>query len=123
MLISDVAIRRPVFTAMIMSALVVFGWVFFRANSLGDALTLVGSMLCQWETFDVRTLGNPYELLVTFGAIGFMEFVHLCERTGSMTEFLLKSSRPIRWGFYYVLIIGILVFGQFTEQEFIYFQF
>jgi len=30
MLISDVAIRRPVFTAMIMASLVVFGWVFYR---------------------------------------------------------------------------------------------
>lgn len=30
MLISDVAIRRPVFTAMIMSSLVVFGYVFYR---------------------------------------------------------------------------------------------
>ena len=30
MLISNVAIRRPVFTAMVMTALVVFGWVFYR---------------------------------------------------------------------------------------------
>ena len=30
MIISDVAIRRPVFTSMIIAALVVFGWVSFR---------------------------------------------------------------------------------------------
>jgi len=30
MLISNVAIRRPVFTAMVMTALVIFGWVFYR---------------------------------------------------------------------------------------------
>ncbi|MGD0089526.1 MAG: efflux RND transporter permease subunit [Planctomycetota bacterium] len=30
MLISNIAIRRPVFTAMVMSSLVVFGWVFYR---------------------------------------------------------------------------------------------
>jgi len=30
MLISNVAIRRPVFTAMLMTSLVIFGWVFYR---------------------------------------------------------------------------------------------
>ncbi|MCZ7645892.1 MAG: efflux RND transporter permease subunit [Planctomycetota bacterium] len=30
MLISDIAIRRPVFTTMIMASLVIFGWVFYR---------------------------------------------------------------------------------------------
>jgi HAE1 family hydrophobic/amphiphilic exporter-1 len=30
MLISNVAIRRPVFTAMVMMALITFGWVFYR---------------------------------------------------------------------------------------------
>ncbi|WP_460878996.1 hypothetical protein [Pontibacter rugosus] len=56
-------------------------------------------------------------------AIAIMETVHLIQRNGSVSQLLGQRPAIVRWGVYYLAIIAVLLFGQFGNQEFIYFQF
>ncbi|MFN2340042.1 MAG: MBOAT family protein [Halanaerobium sp.] len=114
-------------------ALVNFGWIFFRANSLSDAVyvvnnlfTSLGTQLSSWTNLKAAVVGyglNQYELLLAFAVIIIMETVHLMQRQGSVREFLNQKPALYRWAAYYSLIILILGFGVYGEAEFIYFQF
>ncbi|WP_240773191.1 MBOAT family protein [Pontibacter sp. SGAir0037] len=114
--------------------LVCFAWIFFRANNIGDAFYIIRS--------SVTGIGNVGELLagtnlnhllfmdqglkifsVSVVSVLIMETVHLIERNGSASRVILQRPVWVRWSFYYVAIIAVLLFGQYGNQEFIYFQF
>lgn len=105
--------------------LVLFAWIFFRANSIGDAFLILQRMFVA----DPASPSIPYvaldkfQLAIALAAIVFMELVHLFERRRGMRRLLSGKSLWIQWPFYYALILAILLTGVFAEQEFIYFQF
>lgn len=106
--------------------LVLFGWIFFRANTIGDAALIIEKISqIGWsgltEVADVA-LGEV-EFLIAVGAIGFMELVHLLERKVDMRHFLSSQPAFVRWLVYYVIVLSIIFTGVFNKNEFIYFQF
>ncbi len=103
--------------------LVAFSWIFFRAQSVGDAFILSGNLLSDWKAIRLRDLGNPYDLVVVVGAIGVLEMIHFFSRRRPIEEVLESGPLWARWGFAYGLVVMMIVFGQFTSQEFLYFQF
>ncbi len=111
--------------------LVVFSWVFFRANSLSDALLLLRN-LSDMKTIIAQLLAinplegipiNRYETLIALSAVGFMELTHIMQRGGSIRVWVAQQPRWMRWGAYYAMIASIIIFGVFFQTEFIYFQF
>ena len=105
--------------------LVCFGWIFFRANSLSDAIYVIRHMFTNLgPKVPITSLGlDSFQLKVAFASIGFMELVHLVQEKKSIRQII--STKPIwlRWSLYYILILWIILFGSFGSQEFIYFQF
>lgn len=113
--------------------LVLLAWVFFRANSLSDALVILGNMLTidfahlardLTTGFYVNNLSRGwFDLTVAFGLIGLLLFVQLQQRHGGVRQLL--SARPVwqRWAVYYAAVMGIVLFGVYEHAEFIYFQF
>jgi len=122
-------------------SLVSFGWIFFRANNLKDAvyivthlftgmidsfrhislsITQIGSGKRWWSGF---TLGDRYGFMLAVFLIVFMEFMHMIQRHGSIRHMLSDKPIWLRWAIYYSLIFGILLFGVFNRSPFIYFQF
>jgi len=105
--------------------LVLFSWVFFRARSISDALTIFHDMFC----FDFSGLGinvaefGRYELMVAFFSISIMELVHFAQRNTRILEVLSQKPIWLRWAVYYGVLFGILMFGEFKISPFIYFQF
>lgn len=105
--------------------LVNIAWVFFRANSLSDAIYILRNIFTEWNLniselgLGIGWLGFVYALMI----IGFMEFIHIIQEHRSIRQFL--SSKPIllRWSIYIFIVIMILLFGVFDNTEFIYFQF
>ncbi|MCH2232352.1 MAG: MBOAT family protein [Crocinitomicaceae bacterium] len=117
--------------------LVCFGWIFFRANSLSDAIYIYQNMFtgllqdCS-DVITNRNFARSSELymgqsMITFFiavlSIAFMEFVHFFERKNSDFIQLKKANLFTRWLVYYSMIVIILLFGVFGTNEFIYFQF
>lgn len=104
--------------------LVVFGWIFFRANSLSDAFYIITHLFTGIEVSLSYGLGvGKLGFLLTILMIGIMEGVHVFQRKRSVINFLETKPLIVRWGAYYALLLGILLFGQFGHEEFIYFQF
>ncbi|WP_018478611.1 MBOAT family O-acyltransferase [Pontibacter roseus] len=114
--------------------LVCFSWVFFRANTIGDAVYIIQSSFAGLG--NVRQLFSAADLnhmlfmdqgfkvfAVSVISILIMETVHLIQRKGSVSQLISRRPVWVRWGVYYAAIIAVLLFGQFGHQEFIYFQF
>ena len=120
----------------IISWIIVFGfvniaWVFFRAESVQDALYVLKNMMVG--------IGSPYEwmkagyidvdmniyqwigLCIGLLFMGVYDFLSL--KKDVLSE-LSELNPIIRWGIYIVFIIALLLFSQKgVETEFVYFQF
>ncbi|HZW03607.1 MAG TPA: MBOAT family protein [Anaerolineaceae bacterium] len=105
--------------------LVTFAWIFFRANSLGDALYIAGHLFTGLELQAGYGFGlGLYDLAIVLLAILVMEGSHLFEhRTGAVWTYLRSWPRWLRWATDYALIFAVLLFGRMGVTEFIYFQF
>lgn len=105
--------------------LVCFGWIFFRANNLSDAIYVIRHMFTNLgPKIPITDLGlDSFQLKIAFASIGLMELVQLIQEKRSIREII--STKPIwlRWSLYYILVLWIIIFGSFGSQEFIYFQF
>lgn len=107
--------------------LVWFSWIFFRANSIGDAFLILRDMLAL--DFSMAGLQNINvalgwgELMIALASILLLEVFHLFESGTRFRALFFRSPAWVRWAAYYSLILGIVLFGVFNHTEFIYFQF
>jgi alginate O-acetyltransferase complex protein AlgI len=103
--------------------LVLFGWIFFRANNLFDALYIIKNIFTDtnWHQYAVGL--NQTEFIIAVLSILFMECIHMMQRHRRMRQFLNNKPKILRWSVYLILLLSIIMFGVFTKQEFIYFQF
>ena len=104
---------------------VTFAWIFFRANSLSDAVYVVANLFRGWSlNFSGVNIGvGWFGLFYAFGLIFFLEFIHMMQRHVGMRQFLSEKPLWMRWLIYLILILAILLLGVFGENVFIYFQF
>lgn len=104
--------------------LVVLAWIFFRANTVGDAFYIVRQIFSSvpWQ-FSMRELHAGILTLSTLLlSIGLMEIVESLRQANRLQR--LMQPRWVRWGSYYVIIIFIMLFGELhAKGQFIYFQF
>ncbi len=113
--------------------LVAFAWIFFRANSLSDAIYVITNL---FSDFDSITNTNTFKM--QFRGIGLYtdDIIKNCiliimlityslyERDGNVWEKMNKKPRWFRWVIYYILIFGILFVAPHSMvNNFIYFQF
>ena len=107
--------------------LVCLAWIFFRANSISDALYIIQYLFVTTEinasVYDLMPSGW-YDWLIAMLAIFLMEVVHYSQRKyGSVREVVLRQPAWLRWSVYYALIVVIFMFGKFGAGEFIYARF
>src|SRR5690554_3457012 len=108
-------------------ALTVLAWVFFRAEDMAHAMAYLKGIFST-SLFTVPTgahfLGSALHPLTMFALLGIFILFEWLGRTQQYAIARTGSSwkRPLRYAFYYALIIAIFWFGG-QEQEFIYFQF
>jgi alginate O-acetyltransferase complex protein AlgI len=105
-------------SAVIIFTLISFTWIFFRSETMPQALTIIQNIFSSSTitSFPQQAIA-PCILTVTLLAI---------EYSGRNHEFAFvaihQSRRWIRWS-YYILIIFIIGFLSVPNQQFIYFQF
>lgn len=107
--------------------LVSLAWIFFRANSLSDAIYIIQHLFVNMEIqpslFSIVP-GGWYEWMVALLAILLMEVVHWLQIKNIGPRAVIRR-QPIwfRWSVYYGLVIVIFIFGKFEAVEFIYSRF
>jgi len=113
---------KEFFQMMLTFSLAVFAWIFFRSTSVEQAMNYVADMF-SWSLFAMPTKmpsnNNTFVMLAFFLLIEWLGR----EQPFALAKIGLKWKRPIRWAFYYGLIIIILYCVDSKEQQFIYFQF
>ena len=105
-------------------AMVVFGWIFFRADNLHHAISYIAGILSPTLFTMPEFYGGP-EILKSISLL-ILLFV-LIEWLGRESHYaiehlVLKWRKPFRYAFYYALIVALFWFGR-ADQQFIYFQF
>ncbi len=100
--------------------LVCLAWVFFRAVTLDDSMTIVRG----WLSTDWGTPFVQKQVAQAFVGLGVLAFVELYQfRVGSVHERVRRLPLWVRWGGIYALIFSIVLFGVEEGAQFIYFQF
>jgi alginate O-acetyltransferase complex protein AlgI len=113
-------------------SLVCFAWIFFRANTISDAVYIVSHLFTglsvesgKGSISSVFTLISlhRFEFIVGTASVIIMEMIHFMQRKGSVRQ--MMRGKPIweRWALYYCLVAAILLLGNFGSRQFIYFQF
>jgi D-alanyl-lipoteichoic acid acyltransferase DltB (MBOAT superfamily) len=107
--------------------LVVLGWIFFRAESMGDAWAYIGK-IAQWDTIE-----NLYRILDYKRIYIALLPMLMIEWFGRENQFGLeklglKWGKMLRYTFYFIITVVIIYFSIYFScsgeaQEFIYFQF
>lgn len=107
---------------------VCLGWIFFRANSLSDALYIIRHIPI--NILNTAKLAEPFKSLGEFWfifallLISALLFVQVLQRSRPGTQFLNVRPTWLRWSFYYIIIFAIIIFAVVAEEsQFIYFQF
>jgi alginate O-acetyltransferase complex protein AlgI len=109
-----------VFTVFV---LVGFSWIFFRANNVGDAFTLLGNLFVIDSSNLLNNSIGLSSLIANFGVIGIMEVFHLLQRGTKFSNYISARPTMIRWSVYFFITICILYLGGQGGKQFIYFQF
>jgi len=105
--------------------LILITWVFFRAASYNDAITIFSRV---WQAAPqlptlLRTFPYTGEIYLSLGLIGLLLLVEALDEWRAFLTNLRLRPVYVRWAFYYVLLFGLLVIGQWGQQQFVYMQF
>lgn len=99
--------------------IVSFAWIFFRAESLGDAVEIIGRIFTSRGSLfiDVNTL------LMAFLALAVVFMYDFTHEYGLRLRFLNSRFKVVRYATAVLLICYIIGFGVLNSGSFIYFQF
>jgi len=101
--------------------LLCLGWIFFRANSMGQVIQYIQSIFTT-ELFTVPD--SNYFSTIVFIIVPLMLLIEWWGRGGkyALENLQLRMNSPMRFIFYIALAACIMLFSG-VEEEFIYFQF
>lgn len=106
-------------------ALVVFAWIFFRAENFADAKYFAKNLFSKsTHSFnEVVSLISIETLIPLLLSLVLLYVVEKMEEKQNMGEWVDAKPQWQRWGIYYFVTFFILIFGYFGAMQFIYFQF
>jgi len=108
------------------------GATLFRAKDLSDVfyiLTHLGTGLGSSEGIKASfktlfSLGlNRYDLVVALISVGLMEWIQGIEKPKNMRRMFSERPPWFRWMIFYILLLFLIFFGEYSDYAFIYFQF
>ncbi len=103
--------------------LTVFAWIFFRANNVEHAFKYISIIFSK----SLFTIPNFWEIHDTIPIIFLTILFLIIEWLGREEQYAIAKFgsgwfKPVRWAFYYGVILVIFYFAG-SKQQFIYFQF
>ena len=116
---------KEVFQITLTFCLTAFAWIFFRSNSINDAMQYVSILLSPslFKMPNFPGIGTAFPILVLVFVFFIIEWFSREDQYG-IQRFAFKKPRVVRWSFYIILVFVIAYFSAVTtNQEFIYFQF
>ncbi|MEN9304692.1 MAG: hypothetical protein RL264_3121 [Bacteroidota bacterium] len=103
--------------------LTVFAWIFFRAENIGHAVQYISDIFKNPGSFLVLGIYWKYKTIIILISIFVLMEWFGREGQYAISQIGIKWKRPIRYALYYCIVFLIMYFGNFNENQFIYFQF
>jgi D-alanyl-lipoteichoic acid acyltransferase DltB (MBOAT superfamily) len=106
-------------------SLVSFAWIFFRANTLSDAI-YISKNIFFLDSFKIMNTGlSPFDFTLSKYLILFLILIQFIQRKINLKEKIYNENLLIRWLFFSILILVIIFWGYYPTEatQFIYFQF
>jgi D-alanyl-lipoteichoic acid acyltransferase DltB (MBOAT superfamily) len=100
--------------------LTTFAWIFFRAESLSQAVDYIYRIFSE-SIFSGLKIGSSSVAMLVIG-FAIMEWLGRHNQY-AIADLGIKWRRSLRWAAYYAIIVLILFFSGGGERPFIYFQF
>jgi alginate O-acetyltransferase complex protein AlgI len=110
------------FNTVLTFTLVSIGWVFFRANSIHDAFSVITN-ICRWKPggLFIGSIGNFIYSIFALSILFIVEYT--IEFYPQSFSFVFNGYKLVRIVSYVSIILIILLIGVFNQSQFIYFQF
>ena len=116
---------KELFSMLLTFGLTVFAWIFFRSESLQQALQYIDKIASQ-SLFKIPYffgIGTSLPLLAFITFFLFTEWIGR-EKQFALQHIGLQWKKPLRWSLYIFLLLSVYYFAMIgSNQEFIYFQF
>lgn len=114
---------KEFFSILTTFAMTVFAWIFFRAENMAHAVEYIRGMVSP-SLFSMPQFSmgiNEYRTIILVLLFVAVEWI------GREHEYAIQNVRalkqPLRYAVYYAVTMGIIAFGSFQDNPFIYFQF
>jgi D-alanyl-lipoteichoic acid acyltransferase DltB (MBOAT superfamily) len=104
--------------------LVYFAWIFFRANSLNDALLIMGNIV-DFSTYNtnIQLFAFASDFYLSFALVGILIITEILIEKYDIVNKHIYSSSILKWIILLALLFAIFVLGKWDENDFLYFQF
>lgn len=105
--------------------LILVSWVFFRAATLADAITVLSKVAAALPRLPALFAARTYtdEIILSVVFIVMLVIIEAIDEGKSLWERLRARPAYMRWSFYYAVLICLTVFGKWNLTEFVYMQF
>ncbi len=104
--------------------LVWFAWIFFRANSLDDAMLVIKNLFTpDFVKVELNLFTFKADFYLSFILIGFLLVYEIFEERYEITHKITRGRSVIRWVLFALLLLSIFILGKWEEADFLYFQF
>ncbi|MDP4278820.1 MAG: MBOAT family O-acyltransferase, partial [Bacteroidota bacterium] len=122
--------KFPFIPVFITYCLASFAWIFFRADTLQQAMFIIRRMVGNIP--DLFRSGQPVleymgltrnNFLLSIALILSLEVAQTLKQRGLLKRLLHEKPVIVRWSLYYCLLLAIIFLGVFESRQFIYFQF
>lgn len=111
-----------------------FTLIFFRAATVSDSWYVITHMFSGfWSSLGafltqkavMLQLGlRPFEFKIALLSVLIAQTLEFLQNRGDLWEIISRKNVKVRWGIYYLILLGIALFGVFSSKaQFIYFQF
>jgi alginate O-acetyltransferase complex protein AlgI len=119
--VSKSFISYKIYKVIVIFSLVSFTWIFFRAQSFSDAISIINKILHLSGTLFIGSPGGLIYCILGIFLLLIVEFE--TEFKLAKIKLLRNKSIYIRFATYIFLIITIFLIGVIDGSQFIYFQF
>lgn len=103
--------------------LVYFAWIFFRANSLSDALVIINNHFDFTRSASINLYRIPSDFYIAIISIISLFTVEYFEENYQLYAKLKTLPVPIKLVILTIILLSIFVIGVWDEVDFLYFQF
>jgi D-alanyl-lipoteichoic acid acyltransferase DltB (MBOAT superfamily) len=115
---------KEVLLIILTFALTVLAWIFFRAENIGHAISYISGILSSSVLTLPRFPGRRRALITIILVSVFVVIEWLGrEEQYAIQRLAIDWKGPLRYLAYYLIVFLIMCFGNFNENQFIYFQF